>query len=119
MSVKKSMKATGTVPTAQNVPRDMASGGRVLQNMVSGAKAKEGKSTAMSGARRGDSRRGGRMNLTRGEMSIVRREERTRMKNAGRTMRRGGRIMTRDGKRDLMMTTEGLVKFLLDLLINA
>jgi hypothetical protein len=119
MSVKKSMKATSTVPTAQNVPRDMASGERVLQNMVRGAKANEGKSMAMSGARRGDSRRGGRMNLTRGEMSIVRREERTRMKNAGRTMRRGGKTVASDGKRDLMMTTEGRVKFLLDLSISA
>ena len=108
------MRATSTAPTAQNVPRDMASGGRVLQNMKRREKTNEGKSLSMSGARRG-----GRRNLTRGEMSILRREERTRMKNAGRTMRSGGRIMTSDRKRDLMMTTEGLAIFLLDLSIGA
>ena len=112
MSVKKSM-STGTVPPAKNVPRIMASGGRGSVGMVRGAKANEGKSMVMSGARRRDSRRensrrGGRMSLTKGEMSIVRREERTRMKNAGKTTRREGRTMRSDGKRDLMATIERL-----------
>jgi hypothetical protein len=123
MSVKKNMKVTGAVPPAKNVAKGMASGGRFLVKMVREAKVNEGKSMAMSGARRGDLRRGGRMSLKRGEMIIAKRGEmiitkrgemivakrgeRTHMKNVGKTMRRGRRIMQSEGKRGLMMTTEG------------